>query len=466
MKLYLQAIILLFRKFILKRDTGIVVKDFAEHMGIAYIKLAQILATQNFGNLFSEHDRQLLSSICDDCTPISYAEVEATLRQEYGPSYPNLFRSIDPAPVGSASISQVHYAALQTGEEVAIKIKRKDIARTIEQDLTKLKKLIHRFGRFAKFKNFPGSDYALDLYLEWIRQETDFLHEATNLQKYRKFADNVNGKVRNTTQIKIPKLYPDYCTANIIVMEFIKAPTINRMELTATNKAKIATGINSYLKLSFWALFHDQPVIFHGDPHTGNVCIDEVGNIYFLDLGLLCAFDAHDADLCRQLFFAAYSRNYEKLTNLLIPYGHLSDQEQLALRTDCQKYCQNIKGKEITYYFVDMINVCMHYEIIPPRFLFSMAKPFVCLNGINNIAGNQSTAQELLQTEVLEYLVRRSLTDCQDVITDSLRLIPNTILETLRRDPVSSLAQAISNRKIKQDLSRSLANFQELLNLI
>lgn len=76
MKLYIQIFKLLFNKFILRRSNGAIIKSFSEKMGIVYIKLAQMLATQNFGNLFTEKDRQILSSICDNCNPISYDEIE------------------------------------------------------------------------------------------------------------------------------------------------------------------------------------------------------------------------------------------------------------------------------------------------------------------------------------------------------------------------------------------------------
>jgi len=52
-------------------------------MGIVYIKLAQMLATQNYGNLFTEEDRKMLSSICDACNPIDYDEILDILKEEY-----------------------------------------------------------------------------------------------------------------------------------------------------------------------------------------------------------------------------------------------------------------------------------------------------------------------------------------------------------------------------------------------
>ena len=128
MKLYIQLIKLLFNKFILKKDNGTIIKNFSEKMGIVYIKLAQILATQNYGNLFTEKDRQMLSGICENCNPINYDEIEEILKQEYGTILNNIFSFISKEPVGSASVSQVHKAILKTGEEVAIKEMRKQLS--------------------------------------------------------------------------------------------------------------------------------------------------------------------------------------------------------------------------------------------------------------------------------------------------------------------------------------------------
>lgn len=346
MKLYIQILKLLFRKFILKQNNGTIIKKFSEKMGIVYIKLAQMLATQNFGNLFTEEDRKMLSSICDDCNPIDYQEIEKILKQEYG-NLDTIFEYIDPKPLGSASISQVHRAKLKTGEEVALKIRRKDITKTIENDITRIRRIVHTFGKIVNFHNFTGGDHALNLYLSWIEQETDFNHEKENIKAYQNFAHNVNGKVECTKQIKVPKLYEQYCTNNIIVMEFIPNQTINKLELTEENKKAIITALNSYIKSGFWALFHNQQIVFHGDPHSGNICIDEEGNICFLDMGLLCTLSDTDATLCRQFFLTAYAGNHEKLYNMLIPYGNMGEVKKRQFKEDCKKYCDEIKKKKL-----------------------------------------------------------------------------------------------------------------------
>lgn len=466
MQLYMQIVKLLFGKFILRRNNGAVIKAFAEKMGVVYIKLAQMLATQNFGNIFTEEDRQMLSGICDNCNPISYEEIEETLQQEYGTDLQKIFSFIEKKPVGSASVSQVHRAVLKTGEEVAIKVKRKDITKTIDRDISRIRKIIHRFAKFVNFRNITGSDHALDLYLRWIEQETDFAHEKENVRIYQDFADNVNGKVSGTKKIKVPKLYEKYCTDNVIVMEFIREPTINKMELTQENKARIASAMNSYVKSSFWAMFNDKQIVFHGDPHSGNICIDAEGNICFLDMGLLCAMSDADGKLCRRFFLTAYAGNYEKLYDMLVAYGNMDEAKKQSFKEACKKYCEEAKGKEVTYYFTDMINVCMNYEFVPPDFLFNMAKAFVCLNGISNFSENRCTARELLQEQTMEFLIKRSLTDCKEIMADGLRIVPETLENISQYGLISAFAKVTTSSKVRKDVENSLENLREALDLV
>ena len=83
MRLYFYGCLMLLQKLFLRRSTGRVICDFAKHMGVVYIKVAQILAMQNIGNIFTEQDRAELSSICDHCNPLPFAKVRQKLEQGY-----------------------------------------------------------------------------------------------------------------------------------------------------------------------------------------------------------------------------------------------------------------------------------------------------------------------------------------------------------------------------------------------
>ena len=201
MRLYFYGLCMLIKKFILGKNTGDVVLWFSKKMGVVYIKLAQILAMQNIGNLFTEEDRQKLTSICDHCNPIAFQKIKKIMEKEYGRDLSKKFKKIYEEPLGSASISQVHKAVLKNGTVVAIKVKRQDVLKKVKMDIKQIRKLIHRFGKFFKFQNIIGSDVALNMYLDWILEETDFEHEIQNIIDFSRFAKSVNNTILNTKKI-------------------------------------------------------------------------------------------------------------------------------------------------------------------------------------------------------------------------------------------------------------------------
>ena len=60
-----------------------------------------------------------------------FDDVEDVINHSYGQDWRELFQFIEEAPLGSASIAQVHRARLKNGEEVIIKVERKGIYDTM-----------------------------------------------------------------------------------------------------------------------------------------------------------------------------------------------------------------------------------------------------------------------------------------------------------------------------------------------
>lgn len=467
MRLYFYGCLMLVQKFLLRRSTGRVICDFSKRMGVVYIKVAQILAMQNIGNVFTEQDRTELASICDHCNPLPFAKIRQKLTQTYHRPLDDIFQSIDETPLGSASISQVHRAVLKSGEIVAVKVKRVDVTRRIERDVEQIRRLIHRFGRFAKFRNFLGSDKALQYYVDWIYQETDFNNERKNLVRYREFATSVNGRIDNTIKITLPQVYPELCTDDVIVMEFIDSPTVNQLELSSEHKQKITRAINDYLRLSFYALFHNLPVVFHGDPHGGNIYLDAAGNLGFLDMGLIFEFDMGEAEFIRKLFLYSYTKKPAALVDLLIDRSDYSSFSRDELIKDISAEVERLQIIPVTQYFVEMIAIFTKYDIAPPILLFKMAKAFLALFGINNFVENFTDTKQLLAAQVFEFYLQRTAADVQDILGRGLALIPSFLQATLRQGPVSGLASqipALSN--LSRQAQTALTNCREFFDFM
>lgn len=416
MRLYFYGLIAVIRRFILRQNTGQVICDFAEQMGVVYIKVAQMLAMQNLGELFTESDRERLASICDNCNPVDFREIAEILELEYGRPITEVFQYIDPTPLGSASISQVHRAVLKDGRVVAVKVKRRDIVRKVERDIRQIRRLIHRFGKFAKLRNFIGSDYALNYYTDWIFEETDFRKEQIHLVRYREFAESVNGKVEGTKNILAPKVYRELCTEKIIVMEYIDHPTVNQLPLTPENKTKISEAVNTYLKLSFYALLNGLPVVFHGDPHAGNVYIDKDGNVGFLDMGLIFEFQGDDSKFVQDLFLYSYMNKPEDLLEILLEHSKYQQVDRTALLAGIKRELRRLHSIPVSQFFIEMIGLFTQYDVAPPMLLFEMAKTFVALYGMGNVVGNDISTNELLAEQITEYYIRKAADGVQQAL--------------------------------------------------
>src|SRR6185312_14588494 len=107
-------------------------KAFSD-LGPTYVKFGQIIASSPgaFGESMSREFRGLL----DRVPPADSGEVHKLVVEDLGGEPSDLFASFEEEPFASASIAQVHYATLKTGEEVVVKIQRPGIRRRVAADL-------------------------------------------------------------------------------------------------------------------------------------------------------------------------------------------------------------------------------------------------------------------------------------------------------------------------------------------
>src|SRR3984885_2641178 len=89
-------------------------KTFTD-LGPTYVKFGQIIASSPgaFGEQLSREFRSLLDAV----PPADTAEVHKLYKEELGDDPPSLYKSFEDEPFASASIAQVHYATLHSGEE-------------------------------------------------------------------------------------------------------------------------------------------------------------------------------------------------------------------------------------------------------------------------------------------------------------------------------------------------------------
>ena len=145
-----------------------------------------------------------------------------------------------------------------------------------------------------------------------LTRELDLRIEAVNM---RRFEDNF----KNVKNVAVPKIYPDYCSANVLTMEFIQGIQIKDiidMSMPQSKKSEYARTITkSYLKQVYIDGF------YHADPHGGNMIVQEDDTIAFIDFGAVGSIDDELKRNTLEFYYAVNNRDVEGATQSFLKIG-------------------------------------------------------------------------------------------------------------------------------------------------
>lgn len=262
------------------RDTPLpeLARDTVESLGSTYIKLGQLIASSP--SLFPHEYVEAFQRCLDQTTPLPFSTIEKILKQELGRSVSRFYRDIDPTPLASASIAQVHAARLFNGTDVVIKVQKPDVENILATDF--------QFMQFSALllekisKNIPESSIT-DIVTEirnGMLEECDFQHEADNIALYRRFLDN-----NAITHVTVPATHRSVSTKRVLTMERFYGASLSDIDavrkLSANPEQALIDALNT------WFLSLTQCQIYHADLHAGNVMMLNDGRIGFIDFGIV-----------------------------------------------------------------------------------------------------------------------------------------------------------------------------------
>ncbi len=254
------------------------VRQTFERLGATYVKLGQLIASSP--SMFPEPWVAEFQHCLDQTTPLRWKTIHRALKEELGDKLDTEFLWVDPEPLASASIAQVHAARLKTGEDVVLKVRKPGVQKVIVTDLN----LLHLVARVAE-RVTPGAAHAsLAAIVEEIQnsmmEECDFLREAANIDAFREYLDETLN-----TQAVAPRVYPQLSTARVLTMErFFGVPLTDAEGLrrcTDDPEALLLNALNTW----FGSLMHCRT--FHADLHAGNLMALRDGRIGFIDFGIV-----------------------------------------------------------------------------------------------------------------------------------------------------------------------------------
>ncbi len=277
-----------------------------EDLGPTFVKLGQLLSTRP--DLLPEPYINELSALRADVRPFGFDQVERILGEEYGRPVSEVFAALEPTPVASASISQVHRATLHDGRTAALKIRRPEIAKVVKADLDIIKNLAQLIERHIPALA-PYRPVALAREFErTLRRELDFAAERHTIQRCRhQFAADPTAH--------IPAVYEEFSSSRVIAMEFIEGVAIDDLEgirAMGIEPADVAvTGSRILLRQIFELGF------FHADPHPGNLRVLAGGVIAPLDYGMFGRLDNVTRERIAALLLGLLAQDTDRVVRAL-----------------------------------------------------------------------------------------------------------------------------------------------------
>ncbi len=348
-----------------------------EELGPTFVKLGQLLASRP--DLVPEDFVTEFSKLHDQVQPITFDLIEGVLKNEFGDSLYKVFLSIEPEPLGSASIAQVHRAILSTGEQVVIKVQRPGIIEKINDDLNVLyflADMIHTYIPESRPFNPTG---IVDEYFKTLDLETNFVVEANNLRRFKQ-------NFANDPSIKIPTVYLNLTTERVLTMEALSgvphSQSGNGAKEGLDNTEVIRRGLRAYLKMVF------QDGFFHGDLHAGNFFILPNNQIGLVDFGVVGRLNQRAKAAVSSMFMALSKEDYDRLAYEFVDLAPFSEKVDVDLFAKDLRdliapfFGLTLKNVNLGGILLSSAGVAARHGLIVPTELMLFFKSLVAIEGL------------------------------------------------------------------------------------
>nr|KYP67577.1 Uncharacterized protein sll1770 family [Cajanus cajan] len=333
-------------------------KESILRLGPTFIKVGQQFSTRV--DILPQEYVDQLSELQDQVPPFPSETAIAIVEEELGAPLASVFDQFDYEPIAAASLGQVHRARLR-GQEVVVKVQRPGLKDLFDIDLKNLRVIAEylqkidpksdgakrdwvaiydecasvlyqhiagleglicgscsRFSMMFAHVFCTSSTLSDPVNVTWINnfQEIDYTKEAANAEL---FASNF----KNLDYVKVPTIFWDYTTPQILTMEYVPGVKINKIQaldqLGVDRKRLGRYAVESYLEQ---ILSHG---FFHADPHPGNIAVDDVngGRLIFYDFGMMGSISQNIREGLLEAFYGIYEKNPEKVLQAMIQMGVL-----------------------------------------------------------------------------------------------------------------------------------------------
>lgn len=450
-----------------------------EELGPTFIKFGQVLSTRP--DVVPPDYIVELTKLLDRVPALDWKVVLETLEREYGRNPLDIFTEIDPEPLGSASLSQVHAAVLPGVGDVVIKVQRPHIQQIISADLEILKDLAQMAQRTAWGQVYNPVEIVAQFAFT-LTNELDYRKEGLNADRFR-------ANFRDEQHLYIPQVVWEYCTQRVLVLERLRGVRIDdvdQLNAEAFDRKEVA---HHAARIIVKEILEDG--FFHADPHPGNFLVmhtpalppsieggedgtgggapaeDEVV-IGVFDFGMVGTVSQMDRNNLIQAYVLIAKKDAHGLVEHLVRIGAVTNNSDInALERDLDRLISHYQGLSLKYIQVrkfveDLMQVAFRYRVNLPPDLWLLFKTVAMMEGLarqldpdfNVLSEFTPQVKRLLVERHLPWVWGPSFMDDFEALAIAMRDLPNMGQGLLRRLQRGELPFSLSVGANKETMDR------------
>lgn len=362
-----------------RKANAVWLRESLQRLGPTYIKLGQFVTSRS--DIFDAEIIDALELLQDNVEPIAQEDVRRIVAAASTASDVRTFQLV---PIASASIGQVHVAELADGRQIAVKVRRPGIAADLSRDVGMLRFLFDLASRFRDPEQTRAAGVLLDDFRSATLLEADFTNEVSNMLKFEAALRSGPWPSMLTQRaVVVPRPITAMCDADAIVMELVPSRKVGSFlgEDPGVRRQLAYDVMDLFIGMMF---FHG---IVHGDPHEGNIGVNDAGAIVLYDFGNMISIDAALRVRMKAALFEIISGNIDGLVDVLNAMEVVRVKDESALRRYMALYLKYLETVDVAEFSVAAMQGQAHESLstMPIELdgnVFQIMRAFAVVEGV------------------------------------------------------------------------------------
>ena len=319
-----------------KRELAKQAQYFADELGKlkgSVVKVGQLLALYG-EHILPEEITKAFRSLEENTVAINWESLEPHVKKELGEKkFAQL--SVDPTPIGAASLAQVHRATHSDGRELCLKIQYPGVAESIDSDLNDIAQLL-RWSQVVSV----GAEFST-----WIEEVRDMLHREVDYKLEAQTTMEMYAQLKDDARFIVPEIVPELSTGKILTASYEAGFSVQAKEVAALSLARRNRLAKAFLELFFLEFFRWGKI--QTDPNFGNyrIRIDEKhkdDQLVLLDFGAMMPYPEAFLDAVRKMIRGAYFNDNTTIQLGAIELGIMQTDYPQDVLDDFSELCKTI----------------------------------------------------------------------------------------------------------------------------